>query len=1042
MALGYTRLGIRAYFKANVQNAAFGHYGLRLRINDAQYVEFDSSEMFGSVYNTAEYFPQSKIFDIANVTLNKISIELYQSQDFANSAGELLSAATQANIFVRDLTIDLGYDEKSTPRADQVKLYTENSLNYNLIFNADRAPVANESKTVSVLWKHYDETTDKFVENPEAQVHWFYWCPNEVSTEAGLGWKQLDSLNSATAQFNNFYTATVKSEFKYGLTHLEGFTISDADAEFYYNNPNSQEGQAIVTGIDKNIIIYTIGNTDITLNKYESDFVNLKQNTNAWALPEGNTSFTIVYRPNSKNSTDKIKAVVYIDDTHFYSSDIMTFTNGGLVVNSDIDPESIRTIVNEELAGMDLPSSEEIAQLEAAVGNLQNEISIYSNGLEVIYKTDDLNGSYYVYGLNNKIKDSKYSSAVRSLGAVVFNSSTMATTEITDTSEDSNFFWKILQGSNLITVSNNQQQHDGNLSEYYKGITFNYKIKSYFKPAETKTIIQCIYRNIIDNTRVPNKVAYYIDTIELNFGYQGSNGSDYTAVLTMENFEALIKNTSNNQVKLRLYNSLGEEVNTESLTVLWSWLLTGNEDTINGVTLSGSNSLCTLTVSNDFDVSKNVCILQATIQELTGYDLIAYLPIPGASQNGIEATGPRTIWYTSEGIANIDNKIPYSIPSLGSSENPEGWDILYYLYDSDNGLVNLPEAPMGAPSINRKKYLIPSSVIINTDAFMSVITYKSTSNVYMWSCPILIYQNRYGSDTLNQWDGSTQVNLNDNGKILTSYIAAGEKEASDNTFSGVVMGNVKIDDTDISQLGLYGMSHGSVTYAFRKDGSAFIGASNSGRIEFDGEKAIIKSADENGLIIDLNGNEDNNYTPSLTAKNGVNLGDTILVNDGVVTLISDSIQVKSTPDDESPKSFSELLMDDSAIKAIIHETISYGETDTGDGDNGIPRFVTTNGTFDKDGLTISQTIQDGTNSVSQPTQSRLNWQGLEVRTNDGETEYTDNEILLQVNYQGANAKNLSTKKYLIIGDTEDSYSRFEPYERNDEKRTACFFITR
>jgi hypothetical protein len=42
---------------------------------------------------------------------------------------------------------------------------------------------------------------------------------------------------------------------------------------------------------------------------------------------------------------------------------------------------------------------------------------------------------------------------------------------------------------------------------------------------------------------------------------------------------------------------------------------------------------------------------------------------------------------------------------------------------------------------------------------------------------------------LNEWNGSLNIDEEGN-KILSAMIATGRKEKSDNTFSGIVMGNV------------------------------------------------------------------------------------------------------------------------------------------------------------------------------------------------------------------------------------------------------------
>ena len=81
----------------------------------------------------------------------------------------------------------------------------------------------------------------------------------------------------------------------------------------------------------------------------------------------------------------------------------------------------------------------------------------------------------------------------------------------------------------------------------------------------------------------------------------------------------------------------------------------------------------------------------------------------------------------------------------------------------------------------------------------------------------------------------------EDGVILTPAIAAGKKN-SDNTFSGVMLGDWQQTDTadDITQqIGVYGFHHGAMSYAFKEDGTGFIGKSGKGRINFNGDTGSI-----------------------------------------------------------------------------------------------------------------------------------------------------------------------------------------------------------
>ena len=113
-------------------------------------------------------------------------------------------------------------------------------------------------------------------------------------------------------------------------------------------------------------------------------------------------------------------------------------------------------------------------------------------------------------------------------------------------------------------------------------------------------------------------------------------------------------------------------------------------------------------------------------------------------------------------------------------------------------------------------------------------------------CPILVTKNAYPSTTMNKWNGKDISIDNDNGKIVAPAISAGRKEA-DNTFSGIMMGDWQ--DEFFVQTGLYGFDHGAMAYAFKQDGTAFIGKSGLGRINFDGNMGIIASGDAKYNII-------------------------------------------------------------------------------------------------------------------------------------------------------------------------------------------------
>lgn len=141
--------------------------------------------------------------------------------------------------------------------------------------------------------------------------------------------------------------------------------------------------------------------------------------------------------------------------------------------------------------------------------------------------------------------------------------------------------------------------------------------------------------------------------------------------------------------------------------------------------------------------------------------------------------------------------------------------------------------------------------IRNGNMYPAVLAYtKKTGELdkVLWIQPIILMQNVYGSSALNSWNGSLTID-NENNTVFSSIIGAGKKITSNNTFEGVLMGDVGKEDSS-AKIGLYGYHNGAQSFGFKTDGTAFIGKSGAGRIEFNGTKSVITS-NSKLLTIDL-----------------------------------------------------------------------------------------------------------------------------------------------------------------------------------------------
>lgn len=127
-------------------------------------------------------------------------------------------------------------------------------------------------------------------------------------------------------------------------------------------------------------------------------------------------------------------------------------------------------------------------------------------------------------------------------------------------------------------------------------------------------------------------------------------------------------------------------------------------------------------------------------------------------------------------------------------------------------------------------------------------------------CRISHYASAY-IDNMAQYNGTVKID-EDNAIIYSPRILAGKYEDADagqKIFTGVALGDYCDTNTDPSMrlTGIYGFNKGTQVYAFKEDGTAFIGSGN-GRINFDGTNATLYNSNyesNQGMLIDLDSSD-------------------------------------------------------------------------------------------------------------------------------------------------------------------------------------------
>lgn len=149
----------------------------------------------------------------------------------------------------------------------------------------------------------------------------------------------------------------------------------------------------------------------------------------------------------------------------------------------------------------------------------------------------------------------------------------------------------------------------------------------------------------------------------------------------------------------------------------------------------------------------------------------------------------------------------------------------------------------------------------------------SISGIGFIYIPIYLMLNRYGYKALNDWDGNSIDLGEDSGIILAPQIGAGKKNVDDNSFSGVLMGTMKVGKKE--QTGFLGFDHGARTIFLDSDtGKAEFGKNGAGKVIIDPHLKVGKDTNLNnstrknfkdaGLLYS------GNYTlPTSTVEDGI-----------------------------------------------------------------------------------------------------------------------------------------------------------------------------
>ena len=873
----FTRIGLKANFKTLLpSNTTQGNYGLRIvpktNNNESEPAALDCEDFYGNPYQFFNYINQEQVFVIPPTwgPITEITLQFFQDNNFNLDLPEQIdedlswiedsigqSAISNVNnIFVSGIELYLGYD---------INDFNENNFQ---IYSADNVYAYNNIdgvRTEKVLkgeWVFVGEDNenseiisadilpyDKEAYNPLKKnillsngkyINMYCWKKNE------------DSMGRLIYQGVQWYRQ------KYGAPKPDDY--AGGGWEILDPNDIDNELYSFISPLELKIFLRT------------------------------------------NNAEENYKCIIF---------DNLIFTQQEIENKENL--ENIE--VYEDIEQIERP-----LQINNCTPIVSNTINFINNNYEKtislnkqtqlsIITTDKEDGNYYYYNLLGKIENDNWSRELRTLNLYYENS-------ILDQNSKCKVEWivpimhsmfqdrgfKIL-GLNLdeinssdkkkwIKVENLNQQKNPTISNnttYYKRITIDNlngeALGELNNPFALDYQISQTYNQTKINNNIDCKLYYLNDEIpyttsrKFNFGMNSTSGTEVVVSLQCEElkwgtknevigYHPIIKLDQGNQlfrITPRLVISNTQQIISPSdFQISYEWYGRNNIPPESFTHIEIENDEVKLYIDKDkkIPINDEYIVLQMSMDYGEYQNLTTYLPFAFAGKvddiNYAEIPeGPFQVIYDSaSGLPFEDYHIPYGIDNIDSSK------LKWQIYLSENNIwidVSTLEEKHYYPAINNLtknlNTLIPSSFY--TEGLKPVSVRALGNNQIYWSQPLLILKNKFPNTLINKWDNNLLID-EENNTIMATMLVAGSKN-EENKFSGVIMGKPQgASDSSLDQYGLFGYNNGEQSYAFKEDGTAFIGKNGKGRIEFDGNQATIKSSNydmDQGIEIDL----DNNY---------------------------------------------------------------------------------------------------------------------------------------------------------------------------------------
>lgn len=899
--IGNTRLGLQADWKVLLGKyfPIRGNYGLRIVVKGVSGADsttastdiertfyFTNRDMYGNVYAFSAPYTQQKVIDISEfLNINSIKIYFIQDFDFADNENKLITYPDELlappkippNISFSNLTVALGISAENL-QDDTALAYTYDSMSYTgsetIVYDN------NTSERIGSIWSCQEEK--------ELHLSWVHLEPSDRSYSVIDTIEDLQSYRGRNSKNN---------------THIFWYRYNYSLTEDEQKFPNQDE----LTADDPLFRIYEEWtqeqNEDVD---FESSMTRYG-GVNWTFLPFATDQFSLTFLPRGDKGREKFKAVVQHNGTHTTSKEVI-FKNT-IDIDGEISSNNRNDYIVLKTFKVD---TENVAKEDSSINAFyvydeNNKILTDDNGnnlaqqqyyLQVHVRNADTN-KYEPLNTVTTGTDGKIITSGTTITWSFPQSYSMIKAFCNVNEYDAQYFG--------IDAQNEEERYQN----FYNN-TIKFTIQSTFNNRYLDNTIGALISRLDEEYYIRKEFLFgraqglgheFLPVLEVLLPYGSSyltEGSEFLIGCVVYNKDGSLYEypstlsfnwrelSGEDNLQYYLTPDSDQPIDGYQITNYTSALPENERDatyTLKYQGYRGNVIKARLKVSKDEngkDITKPP-IFEVTVNNAASYPLTIRKGFMICNDDDYksmrEITVPNRIEFKSDGANPIyySNKFkvisfsPYDRNNINRLlEYPE-WKI------NNDRLFNLQETTVyGENNIAEgKEYSLKfrtpgnpqwSESLLGTDYYtylyynyyVPVRNSQGEIQLDSYQQPILkecyiaqalsFDRNYYSSSLVNDWDGTSLMWDTENGSILSTMIAAGSKD-NNNKFTGVIMGDWHSKgDESLDTPGLYGYDKGEQSFGFRTDGTGFIGNAGKGRIEFDGNKALITNADQSCYI--------------------------------------------------------------------------------------------------------------------------------------------------------------------------------------------------